>query len=234
MTEHIVKSFDEELNRMTGVIAQMGGLVEEQISSAVGALVRRDSERASEVVGKDRRIDTLEDEVEQLALRLLALRQPLAADLRLVTTAVKIASDLERMGDYAANVAKRALTLNKLDPVRPASSVPRIAELVQGMVKDVLDAFVERDVEKALAVWRRDEDVDAFYNSLFRELLTYMMEDPRHITPCIHMLFIAKNLERIGDHATNIAEQINFLVHGKTVEEARPKGDITAFSAPGP
>jgi len=230
VTEHIVKSFDEELNRMTGVIAQMGGLVEEQISAAVSALVRRDTERANEVIAKDRRIDTLEDEVEQMALRLLALRQPLAADLRLVTTAVKIASDLERMGDYAANVAKRTVTLNKLDPVRPVNSVPRISELVQGMVKDVLDAFVERDVEKALAVWRRDEDVDAFYNSLFRELLTYMMEDPRHISPCIHMLFIAKNLERIGDHATNIAEQVNVLVRGKAVEEVRPKGDVTAFS----
>lgn len=232
MTVHIVKSFDEELNRMTGEIAQMGGFVEEQIMASVNALVRRDSDKAQEVIAKDKRIDALEDEVEQMALRLLALRQPLAADLRLVTTAVKIAADLERMGDYAANVAKRALALNKLDPVRPLNSVPRIAELVQGMVKDVLDAFVERDVEKALAVWRRDEDVDAYYNSLFRELLTYMMEDPHHITPCIHMLFIAKNLERIGDHATNIAEQVNFLVRGKPVEEARPKGDLTAYSTP--
>jgi len=232
VTVHIVKSFDEELNRMTGEIAQMGGFVEEQIMASVNALVRRDSDKAQEVIAKDKRIDALEDEVEQMALRLLALRQPLAADLRLVTTAVKIAADLERMGDYAANVAKRALTLNKLDPVRPVNSVPRIAELVQGMVKDVLDAFVERDVEKALAVWRRDEDVDAYYNSLFRELLTYMMEDPHHITPCIHMLFIAKNLERIGDHATNIAEQVNFLVRGKPVEEARPKGDLTAYSTP--
>jgi phosphate transport system protein len=160
----------------------------------------------------------------------LALRHPIALDLRVVTTAMKIASDLERMGDYATNVAKRSITLNKLDPVRPIVAVPRIAELVQGMVKDVLDAFVERDVEKALSVWRRDEDVDAMYNSLFRELLTYMMEDPRHITPCIHTLFIAKNLERIGDHATNIAEQINFLVKGKPVEEDRPKGDVTPFS----
>ena len=232
MTDHTVKSYDEELNRMTGVIAQMGGLVEQQISSAVSALMRRDTERASEVVATDQRIDTLEDDVEQLALRLLALRQPLAFDLRLVTTAVKIASDLERMGDYAANVAKRSITLAKLDPIRMTLSVPRIAELVQSMVKDVLDAFVDRDVEKALSVWRRDEDVDAVYNSLFRELLTYMMEDPRHITPCIHMLFIAKNLERIGDHATNIAEQVNFLVRGKPVEEARPKGDMTPFSAP--
>jgi len=232
VTVHIVKSFDEELNRMTGEIAQMGGFVEEQIMASVNALVRRDSDKAQEVIAKDKRIDALEDEVEQMALRLLALRQPLAADLRLVTTAVKIAADLERMGDYAANVAKRALALNKLDPVRPLNSVPRIAELVQGMVKDVLDAFVERDVEKALAVWRRDEDVDAYYNSLFRELLTYMMEDPHHITPCIHILFIAKNLERIGDHATNIAEQVNFLVRGKPVEEARPKGDLTAYSTP--
>ncbi len=232
MTDHIVKSYDEELNRMTGIIAQMGGLVEQQISASVSALVRRDTERAAEVVATDRRIDALEDEVEQLALRLLALRHPVAFDLRLVTTALKIASDLERMGDYAANVAKRSITLAKLDPIRMALSVPRIAELVQGMVKDVLDAFVDRDFEKALSVWRRDEDVDAVYNGLFRELLTYMMEDPRHITPCIHMLFIAKNLERIGDHATNIAEQVNFLVRGKPVEEARPKGDMTAFSAP--
>lgn len=230
MTEHIVKSYDEQLNRMIGVIAQMGGLVEQQISAAVAALIRRDTERASEIVVTDQRIDALEHEVEQMAFRLLALRQPLAFDLRLVTSSIKIASDLERMGDYAANVAKRSITLNKLELVRPIVSVPRIAELVQGMVKDVLDAFVERDVEKALSVWRRDEDVDAMYNSLFRELLTYMMEDPRHITPCIHALFIAKNLERIGDHATNIAEQVNFLVKGKPVEEARPKGDVTPFS----
>lgn len=231
MTDHIVKSYDEELNRMTGVIAQMGGLVEQQISASVAALVRRDTERAAEIVAIDRRIDMLEDEVEQLALRLLALRHPVAFDLRQVTTALKIASDLERMGDYAANVAKRTITLSKLEPIRPSFQIPRIAELVQGMVKDVLDAFVDRDVEKALSVWRRDEDVDAIYNSLFRELLTYMMEDPRHITPCTHMLFIAKNLERIGDHATNVAEQVNFLVRGKTVEEERPKGDMTAFSA---
>ena len=231
MTDHIVKSYDEELNRMTGVIAQMGGLVEQQISASVAALVRRDTERAAEIVAIDRRIDMLEDEVEQLALRLLALRHPVAFDLRQVTTALKIASDLERMGDYAANVAKRTITLSKLEPIRPSFQIPRIAELVQGMVKDVLDAFVDRDVEKALSVWRRDEDVDTIYNSLFRELLTYMMEDPRHITPCTHMLFIAKNLERIGDHATNVAEQVNFLVRGKTVEEERPKGDMTTFSA---
>ncbi|MSO69678.1 MAG: phosphate signaling complex protein PhoU [Alphaproteobacteria bacterium] len=231
MTDHIVKSYDEELNRMTGVIAQMGGLVEQQISASVAALVRRDTERAAEIVAIDRRIDMLEDEVEQLALRLLALRNPVAFDLRRVTTALKIASDLERMGDYAANVAKRTITLSKLEPIRLSLQVPRIAELVQGMVKDVLDAYVDRDVEKALSVWGRDEDVDAVYNSLFRELLTYMMEDPRHITPCTHMLFIAKNLERIGDHATNVAEQVNFLVRGKTVEEERPKGDMTAFSA---
>ncbi|MSO73851.1 MAG: phosphate signaling complex protein PhoU [Alphaproteobacteria bacterium] len=217
---------------MTGVIAQMGGLVEQQISTSITALIRRDIDRASEVVATDRRIDGLEDEVEQLALLLLALRHPVAFDLRLVTTALKIASDLERIGDYAANVAKRTITLSKLDPIRPTLQVARIAELVQGMVKDVLDAFVDRDVEKALSVWRRDEDVDAVYNSLFRELLTYMMEDPRHITPCIHMLFIAKNLERIGDHATNIAEQVSFLVRGKPVEETRPKGDMTAFSTP--
>ncbi|MGD9538598.1 MAG: phosphate signaling complex protein PhoU [Alphaproteobacteria bacterium] len=232
MSEHIVKSFDEELNRVTGVLAQMGGLVEQQISNAVAALVRRDVERASEVVTTDRRIDALENEVEQLSLRLLALRQPMAADLRVVTTAVRIASDLERMGDYAANVAKRSTTLSKLDPMRPMVGIPRIAELVQRMVKDVLDAFVDRDVEKALSVWRRDEEVDALYNSLFRELLTYMMEDPRHITPCIHLLFIAKNLERIGDHATNIAEQINFLVRGEQVETERPKGDMTPYSTP--
>jgi phosphate transport system protein len=230
VTEHTIKAYDEELNRMTGMIAQMGGLVEEQISGAISALVRRDGERANEVVAKDRRIDALEDEVEQTGLQILALRQPLAFDLRLVTTAVKIASDLERMGDYAANVAKRAITLNKLEPVRPITWVPRIAELVQGMAKDVLDAFVERDVDKALAVWRRDEDIDSLYNGLFPELLAYMMEDPRHISPCVHILFIAKNLERIGDHATNIAEQVNFLVRGKREEQTRPKRDLMPLS----
>jgi phosphate transport system protein len=232
MTEHTVRAFDEDLKHMTDLLTRMGGLVEQQLAGAINALMRRDVERAAQIMEADRTIDRLEDELDSVAVRVLALRHPMAVDLRLIMTALKVASDLERMGDYAANVAKRTLTLAKLDPVQPVAAIPGMARIVQEMVHDVLDALIERDLEKALAVWRRDEEVDDRYNGLFRELLTYMMEDPRHISPCTHLLFIAKNIERIGDHATNIAEQINFLVKGKTVEEMRPKGDVTAFETP--
>jgi len=167
--------------------------------------------------------------VKLLVMQMLALRQPMAVDLRVITASLKISSDLERMGDYAANVAKRTLALSQSEPMRPMVGIPHMASLVQAMIKDVLDAYVERDVERAEAVWRRDEEVDEIYNSLFRELLTYMMEDPRHITPCTHLLFVAKNIERVGDHTTNIAETITFMVEGRAITEDRPKGDITSY-----
>jgi phosphate transport system protein len=163
-------------------------------------------------------------------MRLLALRQPMARDLRQSIAALKIASDLERIGDYAANVAKRSIALNQTPPVRPVYAVPRMGRLCQAMIKDMLDAYVERDADKALAVWLRDEELDEMYTSLFRELLTYMIEDPRNITACTHLLFIAKNLERVGDHTTNIAETLYFLVHGVPLAQTRPKGDRTSLA----
>ena len=230
MPEHTVKSYDEELNQMTGTILRMGGMVEQQLADAITALIKRDPELAARVIQDDKPVDKLEHEVDHQVMRLLALRQPMAVDLRLITASLKISSDLERIGDYAANVAKRAGALSQVEPMRPVAVIPRMSLIVQGMIKDVLDAYMARDAERALAVWRRDEEVDEIYNSLFRELLTYMMEDPRHITPCTHLLFIAKNIERMGDHATNIAETISFLVTGIPLEEARPKGDTTPFA----
>lgn len=229
-TQHIVKSFDDELQKLKQAVAQMGGLVEAQLQAAVDALVKRDADAAAKVVRDDARIDELERDVGNLVIRLLALRQPMAVDLRQIVSALKISSDLERIGDYAANVAKRAIALSQLPPVRPIHAIPRMAKLVQQIVKDVLDAYIDRDAARAVAAWQRDEEVDEMYNSLFRELLTYMMEDQRNIGPSIHMLFIAKNIERMGDHATNVAEDVHFLVHGRPLDQARPKSDQTSFT----
>ena len=227
---HIVKSFDEELKHLNQVIAQMGGLAEAQLQMAIEALSRRDAESAREVMQHDARINALEGEIDVLTVRVLALRQPMAQDLREVVAALKISSDIERIGDYAANVAKRTLALVQMPPVQPVHAIPRMGRLVQEQFKEVLDAYVEHDSAKAIRVWERDEEVDEMYTSLFRELLTYMMEDPRSITPCTHLLFMAKNIERIGDHATNIAETVYFLVHGKPLEGMRPKGDNSNFA----
>jgi phosphate transport system protein len=230
MPQHTVRSFDEQLKQLTHLIVQMGSLAEEELENAISALTRRDTALAESTVGSDRRLDELEHEVANLAIRILALRQPMASDLREIVSALKISSDLERMGDYAKNVAKRAIALNQLPPVRPAGAIPRMARLVQGIIKDTLDAYIERDPDRAVDAWRRDEEADEMYTSIFRELLTYMMEDPRNITPCTHLLFIAKNIERIGDHATNIAEIVHYLVLGRQIESARPKGDTTSFA----
>jgi len=229
-SEHIVKSFDSELKQLSQVIVQMGGLAEAQLQMAIDALSRRDIETARETVAHDVRINQLEDQIDSMTVRMLALRQPMAQDLREVVAALKISAAIERIGDYAANVAKRVLTLSQLPPVRPVHAIPRMGRLAQELLKEVLDAYVEHDADKAVRVWERDEEVDEMYTSLFRELLTYMMEDPRNITPCTHLLFIAKNIERIGDHCTNIAETIHFLVRGKPLEQVRPKGDKTSFA----
>ena len=230
MPQHTVRSFDEQLKHLKHMIVQMGSLAEEELENAISALTRRDTALAESTVGSDRKLDELEQEVANLAVRILALRQPMASDLREIVSALKISSDLERMGDYAKNVAKRAIALNQLPPVKPAGSIPRMARLVQGIIKDTLDAYIERDPERAVDAWRRDEEVDEMYTSIFRELLTYMMEDPRNITPCTHLLFVAKNIERIGDHATNIAEIVHYLVLGQQIDHARPKGDTTSFT----
>ncbi|MBI4184222.1 MAG: phosphate signaling complex protein PhoU [Proteobacteria bacterium] len=228
--QHIVKSYDEELNRLTTLITQMGGLGEAQVASAIQAVTKRDSELASRVVETDRKVDAMEREVQALVIRLLALRQPMAQDLRTIVTALKVSADLERIADYAKNVAKRALVLNQMRPIRTVNGVQRLSRIVQEMIKDILDAYVDLDAAKAVEVWRRDEEVDDMYTSLFRELLTYMMEDPRNITACTHLLFIAKNIERIGDHVTNIAETIHFLVRGEALPVERPKGETTIYA----
>jgi phosphate transport system protein len=223
-SEHTVRSYDEELNALSKIVLRMGGLAEAQMVNAIQSLVRRDSDLASRVVSSDARIDAMDREINERAVRLLALRQPLADDLRGIVGAFKIASDLERIGDYASNVGKRVLVLNQLPMVKPVATIPRMARLVQDIVNDTLDAYVERDLDKAIDAWSRDEEVDELYTALFRELLTYMMEDPRNITACTHVMFIAKNIERIGDHATNICENIHYLVSGQALRGARPKG----------
>ncbi len=228
--EHIVRSFSEELRRLNTLISQMGGIAEAQVDAAVRAVARRDAVQAASVVQSDARLDEYEREIDAEAIRMLALRQPMGGDLREIVSALKIGADLERIGDYAANIAKRAMVLAQVPPVRPASAIPRMGRMVQEIMKEVLDAFIERDVTKAVAAWRRDEDLDDLYTSLFREVLTYMMEDPRNITPCTHLLFIAKNLERIGDHATNIAETIHFMVVGHSLKAIRPKGDVSSYA----
>jgi phosphate transport system protein len=223
--EHIIKSYDEELHRLNNAIMQMGGLAEGQLAAAIAAVMKRDSDLAAQVIEGDARVDQLEHDVDGLVVRLLALRQPMARDLREILAALRIASDLERICDYAANVAKRSIVLNQSPAVKPVYALPRMVKLAEALTKDVLDAYAGRDADKALVVWARDEELDEMYSSLFRELLTYMMEDPRNITACTHLLFMAKNIERIGDHATNIAETVYFLVNGSPLTQARPKGD---------
>jgi len=228
-SEHIVRSFDEALDEMRGLVTRLGGLTEAQLAASVKALSQRDPALARKVIAADEALDAIEDEIDDASVRLIALRQPMAIDLREVIVALKTSSDLERIGDYAANVAKRSIALDQTPPVPAASAIPRLARLVQNILKDTLDAYAERDADRAIDVWHRDEEVDEMYTGLFRELLTYMMEDVRNITPCTHLLFIAKNIERMGDHATNIAENIHFLVTGKRLEGGRPKGDTSSF-----
>jgi phosphate transport system protein len=232
--EHTVRSFDQELTRLNQLILRMGGLAETQLANAVEAMSRRNSDMAGTVVQGDAEIDALEQQIDEQAVQLLALRQPMAQDLREVVSALKISADLERIGDYAANVAKRSMALNQVPQTEPAHSIPRMAQLVLANIKRVLDAYVERDADKAIAVWESDAEVDEMYTALFRETLTYMMEDPRNITPCTHLLFIAKNVERMGDHATNIAEVVHFLVTGGQIEGGRPKGDTSSYAVVAP
>ena len=226
--EHLVKSFDEELEKLNAWIGQMGGLAEAQLSGALDAISQRDASIAERVIASDAQIDKLERDVAQHVIRMLALRQPMAVDLRAIVAALKISGVIERIGDYAANLAKRSLVLGQMPPMRSIGGLERLGRLVVGVLKDVLDAFGQSDVKKARQVWLRDAEVDDMYTSLFRELLTYMMEDPRNITPCTHLLFMAKNIERIGDHATNIAENTWFLVHGESLPAERLKGDLTS------
>lgn len=229
VTEHIVTSYEDELASLDKKIAQMGGLTERLVGQAFDALRNRDTELAEQTIQADHEIDKLELEIEEQAITMIARRQPMALDLRQIMSAIKMSSDLERSGDLAKNIAKRVLSIHsEKQPSQLMHGMKSMQELALQQLKDVLDAYTERNTEKALSVWRRDEEIDEIYNSLFRELLTYMMEDPRNIGLCTHLLFCAKNLERIGDHATNIAENVYFLVNGTALTEARPKSDATS------
>ena len=233
-TAHIHSAFDADLEHIRNLILEMGGLAEVQIGEAAEALLARDSGGARKVVKADRRIDALDHEVDLEAVRVLALRQPVASDLRAVVTVMKISSNLERIGDYAKNNAKRVAVLAESRSIGgAANTIRRLSQAVQDMLGDALDAFLRRDLALAEAVWRRDEEVDQIYNGLFRELLTHMMEDPRNITPCMHLLFVAKNIERIGDHVTAICEQVIYAVTGELPDEDRPKGDDSTYRPEG-
>ena len=228
MQEHTVRSYAEELRRLRELIARMGGLAERQVADAALALVRRDTDLAAEVVQRDAAIDALEREVEAFCIRLLALRQPMGPDLRLIIAALKISHELERIGDYARNAAKRSIVLAELPAFGSLNGFQRMSRMVQINLKDAIDALVNHDAAKADEVWANDEPVDEVYNGIFREMLTFMMEDPRNITAATHLLFVAKNLERIGDHATNIAETVHYAVRGESLPEDRPKADQSA------
>ncbi len=231
MTEHTAKAFDTDLHEMTRLVAEMGGLAEKQIADAVDALAKRDGELAQRVVAADPLIDALQREIETKAVLTIARRQPMAVDLRELVSALRIANDLERIGDLAKNIGKRVAALTgDFHPQRLIRGVEHMASLVLGQLKGVLDSYAGRDLEAALAVWKGDEEVDALCTSLFRELLTYMMEDPRNITFCIHLMFCAKNIERMGDHATNIAETVYYMIEGRALADERPKGDTTSFA----
>lgn len=231
---HIVTSYGEDLKRLREMIARMGGLAERQVADSALALVRRDSDLAAEVVMRDAQLDAMEREIEQFSVRLLALRQPMAADLRLIIASMKISQDLERIGDYARNGAKRAIVVAQQPLLGSLNGFERMAELVQENLKGAIDALVEDDAAKADEVWGNDEPIDGIYNGIFREMLTFMMEDPRNITAATHLLFIAKNLERIGDHATNIAERVHFAVLGEPLTEERPKADVSSSAVVNP
>jgi phosphate transport system protein len=228
--QHIVSSYDRDLEAVQAHIMKMGGLVEAAIADSARALEMRDEELADRVRKSDKLIDDLEELINEEAARIIALRSPAASDLRTILTVMKISGNLERVGDYAKNLAKRSSVLVQMKPIEDsASHVRRMSTMVEGMLKDALDAYIHRDADLALDVRQRDADVDQMYNALFRQLLTYMMEDPRNITGCMHLQFIAKNIERMGDHVTSIAEQVVYLATGRLPADERPKDDRTSF-----
>jgi phosphate transport system protein len=230
--DHTAKAFDTDLQELTRKVAEMGGLVERQIADAVQALVDRDVELGERVITMDPQIDTLQREVEEKAILTIARRQPMAIDLRECVAAMRVCNDLERIGDHAKHIGKRVVALQgDFYPQKLIRGVEHMADLVATQLKQVLDAYAGRDLQSALAVWGGDEEVDAMCTSLFRELLTYMMEDPRNITFCMHLMFCAKDIERMGDHATNIAETVYYMIEGRQIVEQRPKGDTTSFPA---
>ena len=228
-TGHTVKAFDDDLGQLRALVSEMGGRAEAAISDAMAALLHRDLDAAARIVQDDKKIDEIEAEIERLVVRLIALRAPMADDLREVLAALKISGIVERIGDYAKNIAKRVPLLQEAKGIEPRSILPEMARVVSSMVHDVLDAFAARDPQLAVAVCERDRTVDDFYNSLFRTLLTYMMENPHNITPSTHILFIGKHLERIGDHATNVAEMVYYAAMGHQMAE-RPRGEDALLS----
>ena len=227
ITGHTVKAFDDDLKELRALVSEMGGRAEAAVTDAIEALVRRDLDAAARIVEEDKRIDALEAEIERQVVRLIALRAPMADDLREVLAALKISGVVERMGDYAKNIAKRVTVLQDARGIEPLSILPAMGRIVSEMVHSVLDAFAARDADAAVRVCERDRAVDDFYNSIFRTLLTHMMENPHTITASAHLLFVAKNLERIGDHATNVAEMVYFAVTGRVMAE-RIRGDDAA------
>jgi phosphate transport system protein len=227
--QHTAKAFDSDLQELTRMVAEMGGLAEKEIADAVDALAKRDTELAQRVATLDATIDQLQRDIEERAILTIARRQPMAVDLREIVSALRISNDLERIGDLAKNIGKRVIALNtEFPPPALIRGVEHMSDLVLRQLKSVLDSFARRDVAKAMEVWRNDEEIDAVCISVFRELLTYMMEDPRNISFCIHLLFCAKNIERMGDHATNIAETVHYMIEGRPITDKRPKGDMTA------
>jgi len=230
--DHTAKAFDTDLQEIMRKVAEMGGLAERQITDATRALVERDTELAERVIAMDPTIDAMQHEIEEKAILTIARRQPMAVDLREIVGAMRVCNDLERIGDHAKHIGKRVVALDgDFNPQKLIHGVEHMAALVAAQLKQVLDAYASRDLAAALAVWNGDEEVDNLCTSLFRELLTYMMEDPRNITFCMHLMFCAKDLERIGDHATNIAETVYYMIEGRPIADQRPKGDFTSFGA---
>ena len=230
--DHTAKAFDTDLQDITRKVAEMGGLVEQQIADAIQALVGRDLEMGERVIAIDPQIDNLQREIEEKAILTIARRQPMAVDLREVVGAMRVCNDLERIGDHAKHLGKRVVALDgDFYPQKLIRGVEHMAELVSAQLKQVLDSYASRDLAAALTVWKGDEEIDSMCTSLFRELFTYMMEDPRNITFCMHLMFCAKDIERMGDHATNIAETVYYMIEGRQITDQRPKGDPTNFGA---
>ncbi|WP_425349907.1 phosphate signaling complex protein PhoU [Mangrovicella endophytica] len=228
MDEHIVRSYDEELKFIARCISEMGGQAERIVERSVSALIQSDWGLANSVVADDALLDAAQREVDERAIMMIAKRQPMAQDLREIIGAIRISSDLERIGDLGKNIAKRVIAVqDHTQPIRLVRGIEHLSELALDQLKDVLDAYASRDHQRAQSVRQNDEEIDAMYTSIFRELLTYMMEDPRNITACTHLLFSAKNIERIGDHATNIAETVYYIRTGQQMNLDRPKGDST-------
>lgn len=232
MSHHILSAFDRDLESVQAMLVKMGGLVESQLLDAAQALEARDEELAEAVRQRDKQVDHLEEQINAEAARLIALRSPTAGDLRIALSVIKISGNLERVGDYSKNIAKRTKVLSSMPSISgSAGAIRRMALAVAAMLQDALDSYIQRDAKLAHDVRDRDVEVDQMYNALFREFLTYMLEDPRNITPCMHLHFIAKNIERMGDLCTSVAEQVIYLVTGELPDDARPKTEsVTAFN----